>query len=638
MKKNEIPFINKNFVSNGIIGLIHLKPNMDTLLVLGILICFFYSIIAALIILAMVILCKLLMNIGIRRADEALKSLIKHMPKTAVIVDSYGKEKEVPIEEIGVSDIFVVRPGENVPVDGIVVEGNASVNEAVLTGESTFVDKGIGACVLAATTNNSGYLKCRATRVGSDTALSRIINMVSEAAYTKAPIFRITDKITAIFVPVVIGIAVLSFFIWFIITNNPIFALERVGAVLVTSCPCALVLATPLAIMVGGGVGARNGIIFKTAASLENASKSQIVAINKTGTITRGEPVVTDVFTVDAVTRSGYSLINTSENELLKLAGLLERKSDHPLARAVVSYVGDLRAYYEDLDEEDEDITDFEILPGHGIRGRYMGHEVVGASLKYINQITNMQPEVREKAIGLAGQGKTPICFAKDNKLIGIIAVEDPLKKDSADAIKELKGMGCHVVTLTGDNVRTAMAIGDQAGVDETASEILPDGKEAVVKYLSKYGRVLMVGDGINDAKALERADIGMAIGAVEEVSIEEADVVLMKNSLMDVSGAIRLSRATISNIRVNLIWTAVFNLVGILLASGALSSFLSWQLSPVIGAAAMCLSNLLVVANALRLNFVDIRDNSKDRALKSAVEGELLQDYSNNIDNTESV
>ncbi|MCR5402556.1 MAG: heavy metal translocating P-type ATPase [Butyrivibrio sp.] len=649
-----VMIINRKFFISGFKGLIHGGPNMDTLVALGSSASFIYSFFAlirmgiehvngfadpskymnefyfesAAMILTLITVGKLLEAISKGRTTDAIKGLMKLAPKTAVIVDRYGKEKEVPIEEIGVGDIFVVRPGEHIPVDGIVVEGNAAVNESALTGESIPVDKGIGSSVCAATINNSGYMKCRATRVGRDTTLSQIIQMVSDASSTKAPIAKIADKVSGIFVPTVIGIAVITFIVWIIITKDPGFSLSRAIAVLVISCPCALGLATPVAIMVGNGVGARNGIMFKTAASLENTGKTQIVALDKTGTITKGEPVVTDVFTVDSISRSGYSLINTSENELLKLAGLLERKSEHPLARAVVSYVGDLRAYYEDLDEEGEDITDFCVLPGHGLKGKYMGHEVVGASLKYISKITNLQPEVREKAIGLAGQGKTPLCFAKDNKLLGIIAVADTIKDDSAEAIKELKAMGIHVVMLTGDNQRTAMAIGDQSGVDEIASEILPDGKEAVIRYLSGFGKVAMVGDGINDAPALTRADTGIAIGAGSDIAIDAADVVLMKNSLLDVSGAIRLSRATLRNIHQNLFWAFFYNALGIPLAAGVFIKAFGWQLSPMFGAAAMSLSSFFVVTNALRLNLIDIHNRAGDKKVKKAVTGELLRDF----------
>ncbi|MBP3783664.1 MAG: heavy metal translocating P-type ATPase [Butyrivibrio sp.] len=656
-----IMFINRKFFISGFKGLVHGAPNMDTLVALGSGASFVYSMAAlflmtdalskgdsslamsymdhfyfesAAMILTLITVGKMLEAMSKGRTTDAIKSLMKLAPKTAVIIDEYGKEKEIPIENIKVGDIFVVRPGENVPVDGIVIEGNSAINESALTGESIPVDKTIGSTVSGATINTSGFIKCRATRVGKDTTLSQIIQMVSDASATKAPIAKIADKVSGVFVPAVIGIAAITFIIWFLITKEFGYSLSRAIAVLVISCPCALGLATPVAIMVGNGVGAKNGIMFKTAASLENAGRTQIVALDKTGTITKGEPVVTDVFTTDSVTRSGYSLINSSENELLKIAGLLEKKSEHPLAKAVVDYVGDLRVYSEDpYDEDDEDITDFEVLPGHGLRGKYLGQEVVGASLKYISSICSVQPEVREKAVALASQGKTPLCFARNNKLIGIIAVADTIKEDSAKAIKELKNMGIHVVMITGDNARTAIAIGDQAGVDEIAAEVLPDGKEEIVKKLSSYGKVAMVGDGINDAPALTRADTGIAIGAGTDVAIDAADVVLLKNSLLDVAAAIRLSRATLRNIHQNLFWAFIYNIIGIPLAAGAYIKLFGWELSPMFGAAAMSLSSFFVVTNALRLNLLKIHDSSKDKVIKKPVTGEIIN---NNINTDE--
>ena len=657
-----IMFINRKFFISGFKGLAHGAPNMDTLVALGSGASFVYSMAAlflmtdavskgnsglamsymdhfyfesAAMILTLITVGKMLEAMSKGRTTDAIKSLMKLAPKIAVIIDEYGKEKEIPIENIKVGDIFVVRPGENVPVDGIVIEGNSAINESALTGESIPVDKTIGSTVSGATINTSGFIKCRATRVGKNTTLSQIIQMVSDASATKAPIAKIADKVSGIFVPAVIGIAAITFIIWFLITKEFGYSLSRAIAVLVISCPCALGLATPVAIMVGNGVGAKNGIMFKTAASLENAGRTQIVALDKTGTITKGEPVVTDVFTSDSVTRSGYSLINNSENELLKIAGLLEKKSEHPLAKAVVDYIGDLRVYSEDpYDEDDEeDITDFEVLPGHGLRGKYLGQEVVGASLKYISSICNVQPEVREKAVALASQGKTPLCFAKNGKLIGIIAVADTIKEDSAMAIKELKNMGIHVVMITGDNARTAMAIGDQAGVDEIAAEVLPDGKEEIVKKLSSYGKVAMVGDGINDAPALTRADTGIAIGAGTDVAIDAADVVLLKNSLLDVAAAIRLSRATLRNIHQNLFWAFIYNIIGIPLAAGAYIKLFGWELSPMFGAAAMSLSSFFVVTNALRLNLLKIHDSSKDKVIKKPVTGEIIN---NNINTDE--
>ena len=633
-----VMIINKKFFTSGFKSLIHGSPNMDTLVALGSSASFIYSVFSiipgtdlyfesAAMIVTLITVGKMLEAKSKGRTTDAIKSLMKLAPKTAVIMDEYGKEKEIPIENINVGNIFIVKPGENIPVDGIVVEGNSSVNESALTGESIPVDKYIGSEVSAATINTSGYIKCRATRVGRDTTLSQIIQMVSDASATKAPIAKVADRVSAVFVPVVIGIAAVTFIIWKLVGADFGFSLSRAIAVLVISCPCALGLATPVAIMVGNGIGAKNGIMFKTATSLENAGKTQIVALDKTGTITKGEPIVTDVFTVDSISRSGYSLINNSENELLKIAGLLEKKSEHPLAKAVVSYVGIPDAYIEDLEEEDEsdDITDFEVLPGHGLRGIYRGSEVIGASFKYISSICKILPEVREKAAGLASQGKTPLCFAKDGKLIGIIAVADTIKEDSAKAIKELKNMGVHVVMITGDNERTAMAIGDQAGVDEIAAEILPEGKEAIVRKLSEYGKVAMVGDGINDAPALTRADTGIAIGAGTDVAIDAADVVLMKSSLLDVSGAIRLSRATLKNIYQNLFWAFFYNVIGIPLAAGAYIKAFGWELSPMFGAAAMSLSSFFVVTNALRLNLLRIHDHSKDKIMKNSIKTEIL-------------
>jgi Cu2+-exporting ATPase len=634
-----IMFINRKFFISGFKGLAHGAPNMDTLVALGASASFVYSVAvmlmvpdgdyyfeSAAMILTLITVGKMLEAKSKGRTTDAIKSLMKLAPKTAVIIDKYDAEREVPIENIKVGDVFVVKPGESIPVDGVVIEGNSAVNESALTGESIPVNKFIGDNVSAATINTSGFIKCKATRVGRNTTLSQIIQMVSDASATKAPIAKIADKVSGVFVPVVIGIAVVTFIIWIIITKDMGFSLSRAIAVLVISCPCALGLATPVAIMVGNGIGAKNGIMFKTAEALENAGKIKIVALDKTGTLTKGEPMVTDVFTADSVTRSGYSLINTSENELLKIAGLLERRSEHPLAKAVVSYVGDIRSYMDDIyDDEEEDITDFEVLPGHGLRAKYMGHEVNGGSLKYISGICQLQPEIREKASGLAGQGKTPLFFARDKKLMGIIAVADTIKDDSAEAIKELKNMGIHTVMITGDYLRTAMAIGDQAGVDEIAAEVLPDGKEAIIKKLSEYGKVAMVGDGINDAPALTRADTGIAIGAGTDVAIDAADVVLMKNSLKDVAAAIRLSRLTLRNIHQNLFWAFFYNIIGIPLAAGAYIHAFGWELSPMFGAAAMSLSSFFVVTNALRLNLVNIHDSSKDQIIKDAVTSEIL-------------
>ena len=584
---------------------------------------------SAAMILTLITVGKMLEAMSKGRTTDAIKSLMKLAPKTAVIIDKYDKEKIVPIENIGVGDIFVVRPGENIPVDGLVIEGNSAVNESALTGESIPVSKNIGDSVCAATINTSGYIKCKATKVGRDTTLSQIIQMVSDASATKAPIAKIADRVSGVFVPAVIGISVITFIIWIAVTRDVGFSLSRAIAVLVISCPCALGLATPVAIMVGNGVGAKNGIMFKSAASLENAGKTQIVALDKTGTITKGEPQVTDVFTADSIEKSGYALINTSETELLKLAGLLEKRSEHPLAKAVVAYVGDPDTYSDDpYEEEGEVLTDFEVLPGHGLKAKYKGVEITGASLKYISGICQIQPEVREKAAALAAQGKTPLCFSKGNRLLGIIAVADTIKEDSADAIWELRNMGIHTVMITGDNERTAMAIADQAGVDEVVAEVLPQGKEDIIKKLQDHGRVAMVGDGINDAPALTRADTGIAIGAGTDVAIDAADVVLLKNSLKDVSGAIRLSRATLRNIHQNLFWAFFYNVIGIPLAAGAYIHAFGLTLNPMFGAAAMSLSSFFVVTNALRLNLVNIHDSSKDTPIKGAVSGELINNH----------
>ncbi len=659
--------INKKFFISGFKGLIHKAPNMDTLVAMGSAASFIYSVAAlfmmtravadggaeasepymhefyfesAAMILTLITVGKMLESMSKGRTTNAIKSLLKLAPKTATIIDLNGKEKEVPIENISVGDIFVVKPGDNIPVDGIVIEGSSAVNESALTGESIPANKEAGSSVSAATINTSGFLKCKATRVGRDTTLSQIIQMVSDASATKAPIAKIADKVSGVFVPAVIAIAVITFIIWMAVGEDIGFSLSRAIAVLVISCPCALGLATPVAIMVGNGVGAKNGIMFKTATSLENAGKTQIVALDKTGTITKGEPVVTDVFTADSIDKSGYSLTNDQEDELLKLAGLLEKKSEHPLAKAVVSYVGDPQMYSEDPSDKDEsdDITDFEVLPGHGLRGSYHGHEITGASLKYISRICKIKPEIREKAESLASQGKTPLCFAKDNKLLGIIAVADTIKEDSAEAIRELKGMGIRVVMITGDSAGTARAIGKQAGVDEIAAEVLPDGKEAIIRKLSEYGKVAMVGDGINDAPALTRADTGIAIGAGTDVAIDAADVVLMKNSLLDVSGAIRLSRATLRNIHQNLFWAFFYNAIGIPLAAGAYIHAFGLTLSPMFGAAAMSLSSFFVVTNALRLNLFDIRDISRDKTVKNPVTTQVLdKDLNKNEDLNEN-
>ncbi len=635
--------INRNFFINGFKGLIKGRPNMDTPAVLGILASFIFSIFSLVLhndaqyfastfmIIIVIVFGKLLLNYSMSRTNDVIMNLMNKAPTKAIIVDKYEREKEIAIDQLKVGDIFVIRPGDTIPADGIIVEGNSSVNESVLTGESIPVNKIIGDMVYGATTNASGFIKCRATRLGKDTALSRIIRMVSEASATKPPSAKVTDRVLGICVPAIIGIAVLTFIIWMLLGEDVGFALSRAISVLLISCPCALGLATPVAIKVGNGVGARNGIIFKNASALENVGTTQIVALSKTGTITKGDPIVTDVFTADSVTRSGYSLINNSENELLKIAGLLEKKSEHPLAKAVVSYVGDIRAYVDDIDEdEEEEITDFIVLPGHGLRGKYHNSEVIGASFKYICQIVNVQPEVREKAQGLSAQGKTPLCFAKDKKLLGIIAVSDSIKEDSASAISNLKKMGIHTVMLTGDNERTAMTLGDESGVDEIASELLPDGKEAVVRMLSDHGKVAMVGDGINDAPALEIADTGIAIGAIADMTKDEADILLMKESLFDVAGTIKLSKAVLGNVKQNKTWAFFYNVIAILLATGIFIRPFGLQLGPIFAAVATSISSLLVVLNALRLDTYKINDPSKDRPDKNAINREILADYKN--------
>jgi Cu2+-exporting ATPase len=553
---------------------------------------------------------KMLEAMSKGRTTDAIKGLMKLAPKTATIIKADGTEKTVAIDEVKIGDIFVVRPGENIPIDGIVIEGNSSVDESALTGESIPCDKYEGAEVSAATINQSGFIKCRATRVGRDTTLSQIIQMVSDAAATKAPIAKIADRVSGVFVPTVIGISLITIIIWMILGEDFGFALARGIAVLVISCPCALGLATPVAIMVGNGIGARNGIMFKTAASLENAGKTQIVALDKTGTITKGEPVVTDVFSADSISKSGYTCSNYSsfDDELLVLAGLLESKSEHPLAKAIVKHINDLHI------EFDEDIVDFRAIFGKGLEAKLGDSIIRGGNREFISSFARIQGEMLEKADTYASEGKTPMFFARDNKLIGIIAVADTIKEDSEKAIAELKKMGIKVVMLTGDNEKTATAIGKKAGVDEIFAEIMPDGKAKVIDRLSKCGKVAMVGDGINDAPALTVADTGIAIGAGTDIAIDAADVVLMKSSLLDVAGAIRLSRKTLKNIHENLFWAFFYNVIGIPLAAGCYIKLFGWALSPMFGAAAMSLSSFFVVMNALRLNLSNIYDSSRDR------------------------
>ena len=537
------------------------------------------------------------------KTTDALKGLMKLAPKTAVVVRN-GQEATVPIEQVRKGDVFVVRPGENIPVDGVVLEGNSAVNEAALTGESIPVDKNPGDAVSAATVNQSGFIRCEATRVGEDTTLSQIIKMVSDAAATKAPIAKIADRVSGVFVPAVISIAVVTTIVWLLTGKEFGYALARGISVLVISCPCALGLATPVAIMVGNGMGAKNGILFKTAVSLEEAGKIQIVALDKTGTITKGEPQVTDMVPAKGI----------SEEELLGYAYALEKKSEHPLAKAIIARAEEKKIVLQK-------VSDFQALPGNGLRAALNSEVLTGGNMKFISNETSVSPELMKQAEKLAGEGKTPLLFAKGGKLLGMIAVADVIKEDSPQAIKELQNMGIRVVMLTGDNERTAKAIGAQAGVDDVIAGVLPDGKESVIRSLKEQGKVAMVGDGINDAPALTRADIGIAIGAGTDVAIDAADVVLMKSRLSDVPAAIRLSRATLRNIHENLFWAFFYNVIGIPLAAGVWIPIFGWTLNPMFGAAAMSLSSFCVVTNALRLNFFKVHDASGDRKIKQNVE-----------------
>ncbi len=618
--------INQKFFISGFKSLWHRAPNMDTLVALGASAAFVYSTYAlfamtdaqvrgdmaavmdymmefyfesAAMILTLITVGKMLEARSKGRTTDALKSLMKLAPKTAVL-ERDGKEVTVPIEQVRKDDIFLVRPGENIPVDGVVAEGSSAVNESALTGESIPVDKAPGDGVSAATVNQSGFLKCRATRVGEDTTLSQIIQMVSDAAATKAPIAKIADKVSGVFVPAVISIAVATTLVWLLLGQTVGFALARGISVLVISCPCALGLATPVAIMVGNGMGAKNGILFKTAASLEAAGRTEIVALDKTGTITRGEPRVTDILPAQGL----------DERELLRLARALEQKSEHPLAKAILQKA-------EEADIPAAEVTDFQALPGNGLTARLDGADLGGGNLSFISGQAEVPQNFRDRAEALAAQGKTPLFFSRDGKLLGVIAVADVMKEDSPQAVKELQNMGIRVVMLTGDNQRTAQAIGDQAGVDEVIAGVLPDGKESVIRRLKEQGRVAMVGDGINDAPALTRADTGIAIGAGADVAIDAADVVLMKSRLSDVPAAIRLSRATLRNIHENLFWAFFYNTIGIPLAAGLFIP-LGLTLNPMFGAAAMSLSSFCVVSNALRLNLFGLRDARKDRPIKT--------------------
>lgn len=627
-----IMVINQKFFISGVKGLIHRAPNMDTLVALGAGAAFGYSTYAlfamtgaqvrgdmdavmmymhefyfesAAMILTLITVGKMLEARSKGKTTDALKGLMQLAPKKATLLVD-GVEQIVDIDQVKKGDHFVVRPGENIPVDGIIIEGNSAVNEAALTGESVPVDKAAGDSVSAATVNQSGFLTCEATRVGEDTTLSQIIKMVSDAAATKAPIAKVADQVSGVFVPVVITIAVITIIVWLLVGQSVGFALARGISVLVISCPCALGLATPVAIMVGNGVGAKNGILFKTASSLEQTGKIQIVALDKTGTITNGTPEITDLVPAEGI----------SEQELLTLAYVLERKSEHPLARAIVRYV----EQQSDIIEQatDLEVKEFEALPGNGLSGKLDGAILFGGNASFISQKAVIGEEIQRQAESLSEEGKTPLYFAKDDRLLGVIAVADTMKEDSPQAIRELKNMGIHVVMLTGDNEWTAQAIGRLAGVDEVVAGVLPEGKESVIRSLKEMGRTAMVGDGINDAPALTRADTGIAIGAGTDIAIDAANVVLMKSELRDVPAAIRLSRATLRNIHENLFWAFFYNVIGIPLAAGVYIHLLSWQLNPMFGAAAMSLSSFCVVTNALRLNWCKVYDSGRDRKIKS--------------------
>ena len=619
--------INQKFFISGFKGLIHGAPNMDTLVALGSGASFVYSTYAlfamtdaqlrgdtagvmqymhefyfesAAMILTLITVGKMLEARSKGRTTDALKGLMKLAPKTAVLLRG-GAEVTVPIAEVRKGDVFVVRPGENIPVDGVVLEGSSAVNESALTGESIPVDKAAGDAVSAATMNQSGFLRCEATRVGEDTTLSQIIRMVSDAAATKAPIAKVADKVSGVFVPIVIAIAVVAIMVWMLAGQTFGYALARGISVLVISCPCALGLATPVAIMVGSGMGAKNGILFKTAVSLEETGKVQIVALDKTGTITSGEPRVTNILPAEGVT----------EAELLAAAAALEKKSEHPLARAILQLAGERSM-------EIAEVEGFEAKPGSGLVATLAGDALAGGNLKFISAQAAVPAGLRTAAETLAEAGKTPLFFSRAGRLIGIIAVADVIKPDSPAAVRELQNMGIRVVMLTGDNARTAKAIGREAGVDEVIAGVLPEGKESVIRELKTQGKVMMVGDGINDAPALTRADIGAAIGAGTDIAIDAADVVLMKSRLSDVPAAIRLSRATLRNIHENLFWAFIYNVIGIPLAAGVWIPLFGWQLNPMFGAAAMSLSSVCVVTNALRLNFFNIRSAKRDKKIKT--------------------
>ena len=635
-----IMVLNQKFFISGFKSLWHRAPNMDTLVALGSSAAFVYSTYAlfamtdaqvkgdadavmgymhefyfesAAMILTLITVGKMLEAYSKGKTTDALKGLMNLAPKTAVLVRD-GAEIEVPVEQVKKGDIYVVRPGGNIPVDGIVLEGNSAVDESALTGESIPVDKVQGDNVSAATINQSGVLRCEAIRVGEDTTLSKIIQMVSDAAATKAPIAKIADQVSGVFVPAVVTIAVITILVWLLLGKDIGFALARGISVLVISCPCALGLATPVAIMVANGVGARNGILFKTAVSMEETGKTAIVALDKTGTITQGEPKVTDILPAEGVT----------EGQLLEDAFHLEQMSEHPLARAVLDY-GTQKGV------SSKEVGEFQALPGNGLSAVCEGVHLTGGSVAYISSRTALSDKVNQQAQELADQGKTPLCFLRDDRYIGMIAVADVIKEDSPRAVRELQNMGIHVVMLTGDNRRTAEAIGAQAGVDEVVADVLPDGKENVIRELQKFGKVAMVGDGINDAPALTRADMGIAIGAGTDVAIDAADVVLMKSRLSDVPAAIRLSRAALRNIHENLFWAFIYNVIGIPLAAGVWIPLFGWKLNPMFGAAAMSLSSFCVVTNALRLNLFKLHNAGRDHKRKDAIAVDIISDNSNN-------
>ncbi len=643
-----VMIVNQKFFISGFRSLWHRAPNMDTLVALGAGASYVYSAYAlfamtdaqmkmdmervmslmhefyfesAAMILTLITVGKMLEARSKGKTTDALKSLMKLAPKTAVVLRG-GEEQEIPIGQVLKGDVFVVRPGENIPVDGVVLEGSSAVNESALTGESIPVDKEEGSQVSAATLNQSGFLRCEATRVGEDTTLSQIIQMVSDAAATKAPIAKIADRVSGIFVPTVIIIAIVTILVWLAAGQSIGFALARGISVLVISCPCALGLATPVAIMVGNGMGAKNGIMFKTAVSLEETGKMQIVALDKTGTITSGEPRVTDLIPNAAASEDGHEA-GVTEEELLRMAYALERKSEHPLAKAILAL-----AQEQGLDGTSDggnpgslEVTDFQAVPGNGLCGTLGSDVLTGGNLAFISESAYVPEEMKQRAAALSGEGKTPLFFGKNGRLTGIIAVADVIKEDSPKAVEELKNMGIHVVMLTGDNERTARAIGEQARVDQVIAGVLPDGKEQVIRRLKEQGRTAMVGDGINDAPALTRADMGIAIGAGTDIAIDAADVVLMKSRLSDVPAAIRLSRATLRNIHENLFWAFFYNVIGIPLAAGVWYPFFGWKLNPMFGAAAMSLSSFCVVTNALRLNWFRLHDSSRDRRLKKRLE-----------------